>query len=202
MLESQNDEFFVEEKRSVLPMVIAGAAALLITALIFAGYTLLRKRHAEDTASQAQASAPRVTQQLPPKALILVDDATIDGGKTTLGGLVRNTSNEKLEGLAIELELKRRKDGGTEKQLIPLQPDHLDPQQEGRYAVQLRAQDYSYAHLTGLKSRPTLAAVPYTAQQGQKRTPERLETKTIVVGKPGSKGGEFLNSPNNPARVP
>src|ERR1041385_7469403 len=201
MLESHTDEFFVEQKRSVLPMVIAGAAALLLTALVFAGYTMLRRRHAEDTASQAQAAAAKDSPQLPPKALILVDEATIDGGKTTLGGTVRNTSNEKLEALSIELELKRRKDGVTEKQLIPLQPDRLEPQQEGRYAVQVRAQDYSYAHLTGLKSGTALAAVPYTAAPGQKRAPERLETKTVVVGRPASKGGEFLNSPDNPARV-
>ena len=43
----------------------------------------------------------------------MVDDALLQGGKTIIGGTVKNTSGEKLEGLAVELELKRRKDGGA-----------------------------------------------------------------------------------------
>ncbi len=41
----------------------------------------------------------------------MVDEALLQGGKTILGGTVKNTSTEKLDGLAVELELKRRNDG-------------------------------------------------------------------------------------------
>jgi hypothetical protein len=198
MIESQ-EHLFEEPKRSSLPMVLAGIAALLITALVFAGYTLLRKRHA-DSGLALNAAAPS-EQVKPPKALIIVDEALLKNGQTMLGGAVKNTSNEKLEDLVVELELKRRKDGGVETQLVPLSPATLEPEQEGRYALQLKAQDYSSAHLSGLKSGAAKTDLAFSTASGQKRPLERLEQKTIIVNKP-SKGGEFLNSPDNPARVP
>jgi hypothetical protein len=201
MVESHQEELFVEPKRSVGPMLLAGISAVVITALVFAGYALLRKRHAESSGSLSlSSSAPTTEPRQPPKALVIVDEALLQGGKTTIGGTVRNTSAEKLEGLAVELELKRRKDGMTETQLLPLAPAQLEPQQEGRYSLQLKAQDYSSAKLVALKAGP--GRVPYSTAPGQRRPPERLETKTITVGKPASKGGEFLNSPDKPARVP
>jgi hypothetical protein len=202
MLESPQDELFEEPKRSATPMVLAGISALLITALLFAGYTLLRKRHAEDSGLASLSNPAQTEARKPPKALVIVDEALLKDGKTTIGGVVKNTSAERLEGLSVELELKRRKDATTQTQLIPLVPALLEPQQEGRYSLQLKAQDYSSARLVGLKSGSTLAALPYTTAPGQKRPPERLETKTIIVGRPASKGGEFLNSPDKPARVP
>lgn len=200
MIESHQEELFVESKRSAAPMVLAGVSAIVITALVFAGYALLRKRHAEESASLL-VSAPAAESKKPAKALVILDEALLQGGKTIIGGTVRNISAEKLEGLSVELELKRRKDGVTETQLLPLDPAHLEPQQEGHYSVQLRAQDYSFARLITLKGGPGLVALPYSTAPGQKRPPERLETKTITVGKP-SRGGEFLNSPDSPARVP
>ena len=202
MIESHQDELFAEPKSSAGLKVLAALSALLITALVFTGYTLLRKRHAEDSGSLAQSPAGPTDTAKPPKALIIVDEALLQGGKSTIGGIVRNTSSEKLEGLAVELELKRRKDGGLETKLIPLEPGLLESQQEGRYVLELRAQDYSYARLVALKSGPNLASLPYTTAQGQKRPLERLEPKTIIVGKSAGKGGGFLNSPDNPARVP
>lgn len=199
MIETE-DELYAETKGSIVRKLLAGTAALVITALVFSGYALLRKRHAQETASLSQATAePRQ----PPKALILVDDALPQGGKTIIGGIVRNTSAEKLEGLSVEIELKRRKDGVAETQLLALEPNRLDPEQEGRYSLQLKAQDYGSARLVALKVGPNLISLPYTTAQGQKRPPERLESKTITIGKPpSSKRGEFLNSPDTPARVP
>jgi hypothetical protein len=162
---------------------------------------LLRRKHAQNTAQLASANSPVVEPHQPPKALVMVDEALLKGGNTILGGTVKNTSVEKLDGLGVELELKRRNDGSTETQLVALQPMQLEPQQEGRYSVQLRAQDYSYARLVGLKSGSNI--VPYSTAPGQKRPLERLDTKTITIGKPSSgKPGEFLNSPDNPTRVP
>jgi uncharacterized protein YfaS (alpha-2-macroglobulin family) len=132
----------------------------------------------------------------------MVDDALLQGSKTIIGGTVRNTSTEKLEGLSVEVELKRRKDGVAEKQLVALEPAQLEPEQEGRYSLELKAQDYGSARLVALKAGPNLVPVPYTTAQGQKRPLERLESKSITVDKPSSKRGEFLNSPEHPTRVP
>ena len=199
MIESHQNELFVEPKSSAGPKLLAGLAALLITALVFAGYALLRKRHAGSLVSSQQATA---ATSKPPQALIIIDEALLQGGKTTIGGVVRNTSSEKLEGLAVELELRRRKDAGIETRSLPLAPANLDSQQEGRYLLEVKAQDYSSARLVGLKAGPNSLPLPYATAQGQKRPLERLEGKTIIVGRPSGKGGEFLNSPESPARVP
>jgi hypothetical protein len=95
-----------------------------------------------------------------------------------------------------------RKDAVLETRSLPLSPDNLDSQQEGRYLLEVKAQDYSSARLVGLKAGPNALTLPYATAQGQKRPLERLEPKTIIVGRPSGKGGEFLNSPDNPARVP
>ena len=203
MIEPHQDELFKEPKGSVWPKLLAGISALVITALVFTGYALLRKRHAEDSGSLALSAPVSTTATTkPPRALIIVDEALLHGGKTTIGGIVRNTSAEKLERLSVELELKHRKDGVTETRLVPLDPAELESQQEGRYSLEVKAQDYSSARLVALKAGPNLLPLPYTTALGQKRPPERLEPKTIIVGRPSGKGGEFLNSPENPARVP
>jgi hypothetical protein len=201
MIDSQHDEMFDGANRSMAPKLLAAAAALLVTALVFTGYALLRKRHAQTSAALV-ATTPGVEQHQPPKALITIDEALLQGGNSLLAGTVRNTSNEKLAGLSVELELRRRRDGGLQTQLVSLEPSELEPQQEARYSLQLKAQDYSSAKLVSLKAGPGSVTVPYSTAQGAKRPAERIEPKTIIVGKPAPKGGEFLNTPDKPARVP
>src|SRR6185295_632266 len=163
MIESHQDELFTEPKSSTGLKVLAAFSALIITALVFTGYTLLRKRHAQDSGSLALSSpAAPADPAKPPKALIIVDEALLQGGKSTLGGIVKNTSAEKLEALAVELELKHRKDGVLEKRLVPVDPSFLESQEEGRYLLEIRAQDYSYARLVALRAGPNSAPLPYT----------------------------------------
>ncbi len=200
MSDSLHEELLLEPKTSTSLKIIAAIAAIVVAGLLLGGYFMLRQRHAENVAASMSVAEPRPE----PKAHILVDDATIGGGKSTLAGTVKNTSNGTLSGLQIELELKSRKGAGAEKRLVPVEPADLQPNQEGRYSIQLAVQDYASARLIGLKSGGDLVAVPHTTGQGQKRQPERLESKTITVDKrpPGAKRDEFLNSPDNPARVP
>ncbi len=128
MIDSQQDEVFAEATRSVSRKLIAAIAALVVTALVLTGYLLLKRRHAQNT---AQLVVPGAEARKPPKALITVDEAMLQSGKTILGGTVKNTSTEQLDGLAVELELKRRNDATAELQLIALQPSQLAPQEEG-----------------------------------------------------------------------
>lgn len=200
MSNSLREELLLEPKTSTGLKLIAAIAAIAVAALLLGGYFILRQRHAETIASSIPVAEPRPE----PKALILVDDATIGGGKSTLAGTIKNTSNGTLSNLQVELELKSRKGAGAEKRLVPVEPADLQPNHEGRYSIQISVQDYASARLIGLKSGADLAVVPYTTGQGQKRQPQRLESKTITVDKrpPGAKRDEFLNSPDNPARVP
>lgn len=200
MSNSFHEELLLEPKTSTGLKIIAAITAVAVAALLLGGYFLLRQRHADSVA----ATAPVVEPRPEPKAIILVDDATLGSGKSTLAGTIKNTSNETLSNLQVELELKSRKGAGAEKRLVQVEPADLQPNQEGRYSIELQVKDYASARLVGLKSGPDLASVPYSTGQGQKRKPERLESKTITVDKrpPGTKRDEFLNSPDNPARVP
>jgi hypothetical protein len=200
MSNSLHEELLLEPKTSTGLKVIAGLAAVAVAALLLGGYFILRQRHADSLATSTQVAEPRPD----PKALILIDDPTVGSGRSTLAGTVKNISNETLLSLQVELELKSRTGAGPEKRLVQLEPADVEPGQQGRYSVQLSVRDYASARLIGLKSGADLAVVPFTTGQGQKRQPERLEPKTITVDKPppGAKRDEFLNSPDNPARVP
>ena len=201
MSDCLQEELFVEPKSSTSRKLIEALAAVVITVAVLAGYGYLRRRHAENTAASLAAARPSPEPRQSPKALIVVDEALLKGGTTTIAGTVKNTSSEPLGPLSVEVELKRRKDGGADVKLVALEPQDLDPQQESRYSLQLKAQDYSSARVTALRM-GSETAVAFTTAQGQKRPLERLESKTVVVGKPKSKGGEFLNTPDTQARVP
>jgi len=203
MTDSLREQTFVAPKGSFGLKLVAGISALAVTVAVFIGYAYLRQRHAENggatmSTAQTQSREPRKS----PKAIVLVDDPLLQGSKTIVGGAVRNTSAERLEQVSVELELKRRKDGTAEKKLVALTPLQLEPGQEGRYSLELKAQEYGSVRLVGLRVGPDSSPLAYTSAPGQKRPPERLESKTIIVNKPSSKRDGFLNSPDNPARVP
>jgi len=197
--ESEHEEIFIQASESSGLKMVAAISALLITALLFVGYAYLRKRQAQSIAPVKQAATAQ--PKAPPQALVLVDEALLQGSNTLLGGTVRNISSGRLSGLSVELELRRRKDGTTETRLVPINPADIDSQQEGRYSLQLKAQEYASAKVIALHD-GAQATLPYTLAQGEKRPPERLESKTIKVDKPPGKRSEFLNSPDKPARVP
>jgi hypothetical protein len=202
MTDSLHEELFVEQKPSLGPKLLAAVSALVITVLLFVGYAYLRQRHEQKTGSASSLQVPAAEPRRSPQAMILVNDALLQGGKTILGGTVKNISREKLGDISVELELKRRKDATVEKVLVPLDPSQLEADQEGHYSLQLKNQEYTSARVAALRVGPNSTALPFTVAQGQKRPPERLESKTITIDKRSSKRDEFLNSPDNPARVP
>jgi hypothetical protein len=201
-----NDPFHAEEaiareRDSNRRKLLAIVCAVGITAVLLAGYGYIRKYHAQRVL--ANATPPPVADsgpKGPPLAHVIVDEPTLTKGVTTVGGVVKNISKQELTGLSVVLELRRRKDGGLEESVLPVTPAQLQPDEEGAYSVQLPAQDFASIRLAGLKADPQ-ALIAYSSSQGKKRPPERLEPKTIVVKRAG-KPGEFLNSPDNPGRVP
>lgn len=178
-------------------------AAVVVTGLVITGYSLLRKRHQQRVLAAEQAKViPSTEPKGPPKVQILVDEAFLKGDQSLLGGTVKNISNENLSDLAVNLELIRRKDGKTDRVSAPVEPGQLGPQQEGRYSLQLHASDYLSVRLAGLKSGTSPDLLAFVAGPGQKRPPEKLATRTIIVPRPNSSKGGFLNTPDNPGRVP
>ena len=196
------EEALARENESSKRKLLAVVCAVGITAVLLVGYGLIRKYHAqriiaENTPPPVVDSGPKG----PPLAHIVIDEPTLEKGMTTIGGVVRNISKQELSGLSVVLELRRRKDGGLEQNALPVTPTQLHPEQEGSYSLKVSAQEFASIRLAGLKTDSQSELVAYTSAQGKKRTPERVEPRTIVV-KRGGKPGEFINTPDNPGRVP
>jgi hypothetical protein len=183
------------------PILIGAVAALLVTGLVFAGYLVLQRRHQQQALTLQQARVSRTTEPKGPvKAQIFVDDPLLKGDQTVLGGTIKNISSETLNNLSVRLELIRRKGGESQRASAPVEPTQIGPQQEGHYSLQLRSADYSSVKLAGLSSggSPSLA---YVSAPGQKRAPEKLAGKTIIVNQPGRSNNGFLNTPDTPGRI-
>lgn len=198
---SRQEQALAREQESSKRKLLAVVCAVGVTAVLLVGYGYIRKYHAEKViASNTPPPVVDSGPKGPAVAHIVVDEPTLDKGMTTIGGVVRNISKQELTGLSVVLELRRRKDGGLEQSALPVTPGQLQPEQEGSYSLKVAAQDFASIRLAGLKTDPQ-SLVAYTSSQGKKRTPERLEPKTIVVKRSG-KPGEFINSPDNPGRIP
>jgi len=200
LIDSANSEAL--QSISASSKLIAGAFALLIATILLGGYFYLRNRHAQQTAAAipAKTATMPTASKGPVKLQVFLDEPTLKAGESLIGGIVRNISNEELNGLSVELELWRRGDGSTELRTVVIEPAKLAPNEEGRYAIKLRAQDYSNVRFSGIRSDSGLIA--YTSAEGQKRPLEKTESKTVVIPKPAGRGGEFINTPDNPGRVP
>ena len=193
------EEAIARERDSNKRKLLAVVCALGISAVLLVGYGYIRKYHAQRVI--AENTPPPVVEKKPPQAHIVIDEPTLEKGMTTIGGVVKNISKQDLSNLSVVIELRRRKDSGVEENLLPVTPAQLQPEQEGSYSLKVSALEYASIRLAGLKADPQSSLIAYSSSQGKKRTPERLEPKTIVV-KRGGKPGEFINSPDNPVRVP
>lgn len=196
------EEVIARERESSKRKLLAVVCAVAVTAMLLAGYGYFRKFHAQQVI--ANNTPPPVVEsgpKGPPLAHIVIDEPSLAKGTTIIGGVVKNISRQELTGLSVVVELRRRKDSGIEETLLPVTPTQLQPEQEGSYSLRIAAQDYASIRLAGLKADPHATLIAYNSSQGKKRTPERLEPRTIVV-KRGGKPGEFLNTPDNPGRVP
>src|SRR5262245_7485985 len=197
------EEAIARERETHRRRIFGIICAVALTAFLLAGYAFLRRLHARQVLAnqqEIQLEASSGGPKGPPLAHILVDQPSLDKGITTIGGVVRNTSQAQLTGLAIDLEL-HRKDGASIQKLVPVEPAVLHPQQEGAYSLKLPASDYGSVTLVGLRGDPQARLIAFTKAPGKQRPPERLPAKTVIVRKPG-KPGEFINTPDNPGRVP
>ena len=193
------EEAIARERDSSKQKLLAVICAVGLTAILLVAYGYIRKFHAQRVI--AENTPPPVPQKAPPLAHIIVDEPTLEKGMTTIGGVVKNISKQELSGISVVIQLRRRKDSGVEETALPVTPAQLQPEQEGSYSLKVSAQDFASIRLAGLKADPQSSLIAYSSSQGKKRTPERLEPKTIVV-KRGGKPGEFINTPDNPGRVP
>lgn len=196
-----------EPKRSTLTLIVALVCALAITAALFGGYLYLRHRHGQsELARQQSEGQPQTKPTGPPLLQVYEDDAMLKGGQATISGTVVNISPENMTDISIELELRRRGSSGTEVRALPLSPKDLTPEQQGRYALTVQTRDFSNARLLRIKSGARASDIVFKSAPGAQRPPERppQTNRTIVVPRPTPRKGEeeFINTPDNPARVP
>jgi len=196
------EEAIARERESNKGKLLAMVCAVAVTAILLVGYGFVRKYHAQKVL--AENTPPPVVDagpKGPALAHVVLDEPSIAKGMTTIGGVVKNISKQDLTGVYVVIELRRRKDGGLEQNILPVTPGQLQPEQEGSYSVTLPAQNFASIRLAGLKADPQSTLIAYSSSQGKKRTPERLEPKTIVMKRAG-KPGEFINTPDTPGRIP
>jgi hypothetical protein len=189
-----------EEQRHGRRLVVGILCALLLTGGLTGGYMYLRKRHEQQLAAAAEAAKVKA---LAPRIEVFVDEPTMDGKKSLLGGTLHNISNETLRNLAVELELRRRVSGGLEAKFITPDQTELAPDAKARYTLELQVSDYVTSRLVHIVSGDNRAEIPFKARQGTPRPPMPAPSgKTVIVNRPAPRGEEFINTPTTPARVP
>ena len=190
--------------RSSLIKIVSILMAIAITAALLIGFLVWRKQHEERVGVEPQAQSKAVRPQLPLKVQIYMDEAIRKGPQALIGGTVHNISNEALSNLSLEIQLTRRKDAGTERRSLAVEPKELAPDQKGRYSLTLTG-DYDSVKILNIKSGPNSDEIGFKKAPGAPRPVERVpEGKTIIVNRPSApkQGEEFINTPDNPARIP
>ena len=189
-----------EEKRHTRRLLVGVLCALFLTGSVLGGYLFLRKRHERQVAA---AAAAEKVEKSKPKVEVIVDDAMIEGKKTTLGGTVHNISGDVLHNVAVELQLRKRTGGGLERRLVTPDATELAPDASARYKLEVAVEDYSSATFSKVLTGEPRVAVAFKAMPGAERPAmDAPASKTVMVKRPAPKGDEFLNSEKNPVKVP
>ncbi|HEX8710146.1 MAG TPA: hypothetical protein VF723_18025 [Pyrinomonadaceae bacterium] len=187
--------------------LISIVVAILLSASLLLGFLLWRKRYGAERAAAEQQAQPKTVAppSAPAKVQVYLDEALNKGHQALVGGTVHNISNETLSGLRVEVELVSRKEGGNEVRALELEPGELRPDQKGRYSLML-SRDYRSVKLLRIKTDSAPGEVAFKTAPGAARPPERApEVRgTVVIQRPQNRsdGEEFINTPDNPSRVP
>ena len=198
-LETQPIPIEEEEKRHGRRLLVGLLCALLLTGTVLGGYLYLRKRHERQVAANLEVE----NKKKAPKVEVFVDEATVDGKTTSLGGTLHNISNEPLHNLSVELLLRRRVGSGIETRAVTANPTELPPDGKARYTLELPVQNYVSVTFLRVISGDNHAEVAFKVLPGTARPPlESPAAKTVIVNRPAARGEQFINTPNNPGKVP
>jgi hypothetical protein len=190
-----------EERRHTRRLFIGVLCALLLTGSVCGGFLYLRKRHERQVAA---AAAAEKVEKAKAKVEVAVDEARTEGKKSILSGTIHNISNEQLHNIAVELQLRRRSGGSTEARIVVPESTDLSPDARTQYRLEVPAQDYNSATFSRVITGDAHLAVAFKAVPGAERPPlpPTPSGKTIVVSRPAPKDGDFLNTEQNPGKVP
>jgi hypothetical protein len=200
-LETQPLPIEEEENRHTRRLLVGMLCALLLTGSVCGGYLYLRKRHERQVA--AAAAAEKIEKEKA-KVEVAVDEARTEGKKSILGGTIHNISSDTLHNLAVELQLRRRTGGSTEAHIVTPDSTELAPDATTRYRLELPQGEYNSATFARVVTGDAHLAVAFKAIPGAERPPlpPMPAGKTIIVARPAPKDGEFINTEQNPGKVP
>jgi len=189
------------ERRHTRRLLIGMLCALLLTGSVCGGYLYLRKRHERQVAA---ATAAEKVEKEKARVEVAVDEARTEGKKSILSGTIHNISNDTLHNIAVELQLRRRTGGATEARIVMPESIELAPDARTRYRLEVPVQDYNSATFARVVTGDAHLAIAFKALPGAERPPlpPVPAGKTIIVSRPAPKDGEFLNSEQNPGKVP
>lgn len=175
----------------------------LASALLFCGCQ--GTRSASGKASISDPGKPFTKAAPPVEANIFVDEAMLSKPYAVIGGTVQNVGGEKLEDLTVEIELRRRETGDTERRVVAVQPKALSPGEKGKYSLKVLSDEWGGSRLVALHSGARPEAIAFKSLPGAKRPPERNDARVVIVKTPPRKkssGDEFINTPDTPFKVP
>ena len=190
-----------EESRHTRRLLVGVLCALLLTGSVCGGYLFLRKRHERQVA--ATTAAEKIEKEKA-KVEVAVDEARTEGKKSILSGTIHNISNDTLHNLAVELQLRRRTGGSTEARIVVPESADLAPDAKTHYRLEVPVQDYNSATFARVVTGDAHLAVAFKAVPGAERPPLPAVPagRTVVVARPAPKDGEFINTEQNPGKVP
>ena len=191
-----------DDKKGRVTKVLASVLALFLTVGLLGGFFYLRGRN-ERTLAARQASAEQVNVNAPPEAQVFQDEARLEGGRGIIGGTVRNISGATLENVSVEIELRKRVGQETEVRSVEVKPPTLPPGETGKYSLQIASKIWGGAKVLRLQSAGRERGVPFKPEAGAPRPAEaRPSPKVVVAPRPKPKGGDFINTPDTPIRIP
>jgi hypothetical protein len=184
---------------------IVSVAASLLAAFALSG---CERRSATSPADDAAARANTQTRPADapePEANVFVDEAMLAKPYAIIGGTVENVGDGRLEKLSVEIELKRRADGSVERREVSVEPGNLEPGRQGKFSLKVLSEEWSGYSVVKLRSAAPPQEVAFKSLPGAKRPPERFKDNVVIVKTPGPKksgGGDFINTPDTPYKVP
>ncbi len=193
-----------EEPKTGFNKALAVLAAIVLTGAVIAGYFYMRWRYSSQNPPKKIAAAEETKPTIPPKATIFVDEAMIKGPSVVIGGTVKNISKETLTAISIELELFKRKNSGSEKRIVVLEPKDLAPGQTGRYSITISSKEFEKTKISRFFSTADNSEIAFNTDDGAKRPPEKptASKPKVIIEKPKSSSGDgFYNTPDAPVVI-
>ena len=192
-----------EGKKSLAAKVWPALLAVALTVGLLGGYFYLRGRNERTLAAQ-RAEAEKAKAVAPPVAQVFQDEVRLAGAQAVVGGIVRNISDERLEGLSVEIELKSRTGDGKEVRQVAVEPRDLKPGEDGKYSLQIVPRAWRGVSVARLLSGARGGEIPFKPELGARRPTEGRPSPKIVVEqpRPRQKGDDFINTPDTPVRIP